>query len=48
MDDIVERMRALLAQDEANDEADVERGRALRLRQSWLRWLRRPFASADC
>ena len=43
MDDIVEQMRALIAQ----DEADAERSRAPRLRRSWLRWLRRPLAPAD-
>ena len=42
MDDIVERVRALVAQ----DEADVERSRALRLRHSWLRWLCRTVALA--
>ena len=42
MDDIVERVRALMAQ----DESDVERSRALRLRHSWLRWLRRGLVSA--
>ena len=41
MDDIVERMRALVAQ----DEADVERSRALRFRHSWLRRLCRTLAS---
>ncbi len=44
MDDIVERMRALVAQ----DEADVERSRTLRLRHSWFRWLRRTPALTDC
>jgi hypothetical protein len=43
MDDIVERMRALAAQ----DEADVEHGHAPRLRHFWLRWLRQTLASAD-
>ena len=41
MDDIVERMRALMAE----DEAEAERSRALR--HSWLRWLGRPLAPAD-
>ena len=44
MDAIVERLRALIAQ----DEADMERSRAQRLRHSWLRRLCRPLASADC
>jgi hypothetical protein len=43
MDDIVEHMRALVAQ----DEADEERHRALRLCRPWfLRWLRRLPAPA--
>ena len=47
MDDIVERMRALVAQDEASDAANLERSRVLRLRRSWLRWLlRRTLAPA--
>ena len=46
MEDIVERMRALMARDEAEDAAEAERRRALHLRRSWLRWLRRPFAPA--
>jgi hypothetical protein len=45
MDDIVERMRALLEQEE-RDEADAERSRALRPRHPWLGWLRRTLVSA--
>jgi len=47
MDDIVERMRALVAQEE-RDEAETERSRALRPRHPWLRWLRRTLALAGC
>ena len=43
MDDVVERMRLLVAQ----DEADMEHSRSPRPRHSWLRWLCQAFTSAD-
>jgi len=45
MDDIVERMRALVAQEE-RDEPEAKRSHSLRPRHAWLRWLRRPLAPA--